>query len=156
MPIRRLLNYIGWPTATGMLMAALAIVLFPQILRPYSEDGGNHFSLSGLSPNSDSWEGPVSYATAVQRATPAVVNIYTRTKLKRRRHPLFDDPLFRHFFNNSDLPQQERMQQALGSGVILPASAARPLFEGDGAKLIGLAEAGSVERSPFGEKHPVD
>ncbi len=119
MAIKRLLNYVGWPAATGFLLAALAILLYPQLLQQSRNDGGNHFSLTDLSPNNDSWEGPVSYAAAVQRATPAVVNIYTRTKLKRQRHPLFDDPLFRHFFNNSDLPQQERMQQALGSGVIV-------------------------------------
>lgn len=119
MALKRLLNYIGWPTVSGLLLAALIIVLFPQILKKNTDENGSNFSLSGLSPNSDNWEGPVSYATAVQRATPAVVNIYTRTKLKRRRHPLFDDPLYRHFFNNADLPRQERMQQALGSGVII-------------------------------------
>jgi serine protease DegS len=48
-----------------------------------------------------------------------VVNIYTRKQVQRRHHPLFDDPLFRHFFNHSDLPQQQRMQSALGSGVIV-------------------------------------
>jgi len=117
--LKRLLNYIGWPTASGILLAALIIVLFPQVLQKNTDENGGNFSLSDLSPNNDNWEGPVSYASAVQRATPAVVNIYTRTKLKRRRHPLFDDPLYRHFFNNADLPRQERMQQALGSGVII-------------------------------------
>lgn len=119
MALKRLLNYIGWPTASGILLAALIIVLFPQVLQKNTDENGGNFSLSDLSPNNDNWEGPVSYASAVQRATPAVVNIYTRTKLKRRRHPLFDDPLYRHFFNNADLPRQERMQQALGSGVII-------------------------------------
>lgn len=63
-----------------------------------------------------------SYAQAVQRASHSVVNIYTRKKLERPRHPLFNDPLFRHFFNNADSSRQERMQSALGSGVIVTES----------------------------------
>ena len=43
---------------------------------------------------------------------------------------------------------------ALGSDVIQPASRDRSLFEGDKAKLIELAVAGRVERSPIGEKPP--
>ena len=74
---------------------------------------------SGVFAPNNSWGQPTSYAQAVQRASPAVVNIYTRKKLKRARHPLFDDPLFRHFFNNADTSRQERMQSALGSGVIV-------------------------------------
>lgn len=77
-----------------------------------------NFSLKSLSPSSE-WSSPASYADAVANAAPSVVNIYTRTKLKRQRHPLFEDPLFRHFFKNSNQPQQERMQSALGSGVII-------------------------------------
>ncbi|WP_439133223.1 trypsin-like peptidase domain-containing protein [Pseudomaricurvus sp.] len=84
-----------------------------------SNTSDRSFQIGNLSPSANGWGGPVSYAEAVENAAPAVVNIYTRTQLKRRRHPLLDDPLFRHFFNNSDLPQQERMQSALGSGVII-------------------------------------
>jgi len=83
---------------------------------PNGTDRG--FSLKSLSPSSE-WQSPASYADAVSNAAPSVVNIYTRTKLKRQRHPLFEDPLFRHFFKNSNQPQQERMQSALGSGVII-------------------------------------
>lgn len=62
---------------------------------------------------------PVSYADAVSRAAPAVVNIFTRKQINSPRNPLFDDPLFRHFFNSADIPQQQRMSSALGSGVII-------------------------------------
>ena len=113
------MSFIGWPTVTGLLVALLAIQQFPQLLGEARPDNRSQFSLSSLTPADNDWEGPTSYAAAVQRATPSVVNIYTRTRLKSRRHPLFDDPLFRHFFNNSAQPQQERMQSALGSGVII-------------------------------------
>ncbi len=44
--------------------------------------------------------GPVSYADAVQRAAPAVVNVHTAKVITRKVHPLLDDPVFRHFFGN--------------------------------------------------------
>ncbi|WP_236987101.1 trypsin-like peptidase domain-containing protein [Marinagarivorans cellulosilyticus] len=101
--------YARWPLVIGLLAALIALVVMPQM---------NPRSSGGFTP-SNSWGQPTSYAQAVQRAAPAVVNIYTRKKLKRARHPLFDDPLFRHFFNNADTSRQERMQSALGSGVIV-------------------------------------
>ena len=61
---------------------------------------------------------PNSYSAAAQRATPAVVNIYT-TKESRvpRDHPLLNDPLFRRFFG--DQFSQRRQTSSLGSGVIV-------------------------------------
>jgi serine protease DegS len=48
-----------------------------------------------------------------------VVNIYTRKRLPEQRHPLLNDPFFRRFFNKRNVPQQERMESSLGSGVIV-------------------------------------
>ena len=62
--------------------------------------------------------GPVSYAPSVERASPAVVNIYTAKTITRRAHPLLDDPLFRELFGELAGPRQRR-QTSLGSGVIV-------------------------------------
>ncbi|TNE79789.1 MAG: PDZ domain-containing protein [Gammaproteobacteria bacterium] len=111
----KILRYISWPAIAGLLMAALALLLFPQALNHKS-----NMETGGLSPDvSDNWEGPASYSAAVRRAAPSVVNIYTQKTLARPRHPLLDDPFFRRFFNSSNLPQQQRMESSLGSGVIL-------------------------------------
>jgi serine protease DegS len=60
-----------------------------------------------------------SYADAVQRAAPAVVNVYTSKVITRKRHPLLDDPLFRYFFGDQvDVPRRQT-QTSLGSGVIV-------------------------------------
>lgn len=62
-----------------------------------------------------------SLAPMLERTTPAVVNIATRGKSRRRVElPLPRDPLFRHFF---DAPSVERMLEttSLGSGVIVDA-----------------------------------
>jgi Do/DeqQ family serine protease len=60
--------------------------------------------------------GPGSYASAVNVAAPAVVNIYTTQKI-RQRNALSEDPLFRRFFGGGSAP--ERTQSSLGSGVIV-------------------------------------
>jgi Do/DeqQ family serine protease len=48
---------------------------------------------------------------------PAVVNIFTSQEVKRPRHPVMDDPLFRYFFGPQDAGPQRR--EGLGSGVIV-------------------------------------
>src|SRR5215469_6012681 len=63
-----------------------------------------------------------SFAPVVKKVAPAVVNVYSRRTVQTRS-PFFDDPLVRRFFGNQapfGLPR-ERVQQSLGSGVILGA-----------------------------------
>ena len=61
-----------------------------------------------------------SLAPMLERITPAVVNIATRGKTRRRIELPLNDPLFRRFFK---LPNIERIQEtaSLGSGVIVDA-----------------------------------
>ena len=60
-----------------------------------------------------------SLAPMLEKVTPAVVNIHSRTVV-RVRNPLAADPLFRELFGLSDMPQ-ERVSQSLGSGVVVDA-----------------------------------
>lgn len=53
----------------------------------------------------------------VERVLPSVVNISSVKKVTVNRSPLFSDPFFRDFFG--DGVPRERVQQALGSGVIV-------------------------------------
>lgn len=62
---------------------------------------------------------PVSYADAVARAQPSVVNIFSTKIVTREYHPLLDDPNFRRFFGLNEAPRRERMLSSLGSGVIV-------------------------------------
>ncbi len=111
------LHYIRWPVTAGALIALGLITLFPQ-LRFNGNVSPSPAYISDVNGGYDA-EGRVSYADAVRRASPSVVNIWTRRPLDRKQHPLFDDPLFRLFFNQADIPRQERMQSTLGSGVII-------------------------------------
>ena len=105
-------NYIGKPVLTGLFFAALLMLMFPQF-RGDSTDF-NNLAQKDDTASSD-WLGPVSYAAAVRRAAPSVVNIYTRKLRREKTHPLLNDPFIRRFFNY----QQQRLQSSLGSGIIV-------------------------------------
>lgn len=66
----------------------------------------------------------LSFAPVVKQAAPAVVNIYARRIVKTRPvNPLLADPFMRHFFGDvvPQGPVRERVQNSLGSGVIVRA-----------------------------------
>lgn len=60
----------------------------------------------------------LGFAPVVQRTAPAVVNIYARKIVNVRSSPFSRDPFFQNLFRDFDVPQQ-RVQNSLGSGVIL-------------------------------------
>ncbi len=59
-----------------------------------------------------------SFHSAVQRAQPSVVNIFTSKEVRSPRHPLLNDPLFRRFFGDQ-APEDAQRGSSLGSGVIV-------------------------------------
>ncbi|MEM9059616.1 MAG: Do family serine endopeptidase [Pseudomonadota bacterium] len=66
----------------------------------------------------------LSFSPVVKQAAPAVVNIYTKKVVERRRSPFAGDPFFERFFKDM-FPQprsRRRIENSLGSGVILDAS----------------------------------
>lgn len=107
--LQHTLQTLAWPVAAGLLIALLTLLAFPE-LRP----GYTHPPTVIGNPQAVG-----SYANAVERAAPAVVNIYSRKVQEQQRHPLEDHPFYQRFFRNTDRPQRERMQSALGSGVIV-------------------------------------
>lgn len=109
--MRQTLKFLLFPCLVG-LFAGLGIVIAKPDLR-YAFGG---YVINFFTPQKSSIS---SYALAVSQAAPAVVNISTRKTVQVARNPLFDDPLFRHFFNSADVPKQQRMSSALGSGVII-------------------------------------
>jgi S1-C subfamily serine protease len=81
-----------WPTVCGILMGLCILAYLPE-----QRDNG--------------------YVYAVESAAPAVVNIYT-SKVVEQRHPLADDPLFKHFFSRNGRVKRQ-LERSLGSGVIV-------------------------------------
>ncbi|WP_238481182.1 DegQ family serine endoprotease [Dyella telluris] len=76
-------------------------------------------SYATLPPTVDGQPLP-SLAPMLEKVTPAVVNISTKTRVQVR-NPFFDDPVFRQFFGMQGAPRS-RVEQSLGSGVIADAA----------------------------------
>lgn len=93
-------GYLAWSVLFGLVIASLVLQFLPQN-RPLNN-------------------APSSYAGAVQKAAPAVVNIYTSKVVQTKWNPLMEDPVFRRFFEHTPVPQS-RIQSSLGSGVIMDA-----------------------------------
>lgn len=115
MQLRKALRFIAAPVATGLVVAALLMLLFPPLRNGLAiAELENPFKTA--SDQLSSWQGPASYASAVERAAPSVVNIYTTTittnSQNRRRHPLLQ----------RRLSERQEPQLTLGSGVIMRRS----------------------------------
>ncbi|MFQ5488441.1 MAG: Do family serine endopeptidase [Gammaproteobacteria bacterium] len=110
-------------------------------------------------PHSNGGAAVVSYASAVDAAAPAVVNIYTTKVIKRRSHPFFDDPLFRRFFGSPGAPRQQR-QTSLGSGVIISAEGYiltnNHVIDGSDEILAALADGRTVSATIVGTDPETD
>jgi Do/DeqQ family serine protease len=117
MRLRSALLYLAQAIALGLITALILSWLWPQLLTPPPVE----IRRSGESPAARSGTGPVSYATAVDRAAPAVVNINTAKVITVRPHPFLDDPVFRQFFGRGAddlITPRRRVETSLGSGVI--------------------------------------
>lgn len=90
----------------GISAAFLIIFLFPQLIHPDSADQAT----AGQA---------VSYALAVKRAAPAVVNVYASKLTQDTPNSLFQDPLFQRFFGDNQPSTGQRRDSSLGSGVIM-------------------------------------
>ncbi|MBX3506315.1 MAG: DegQ family serine endoprotease [Parvibaculum sp.] len=111
-----MLSESNWAGALAMVLAGIlltvALVLIPWGARAESQ---KHV------PGSRG-EVELSYAPVVKRVAPAVVNVYTKRVVKEQvRSPFANDPFFQQFFGNrfSFGVPRERVQQSLGSGVIV-------------------------------------
>jgi len=60
-----------------------------------------------------------SFAPVVKRAAPAVVNVYVSRKVKQVVSPFSDDPFFSRLFGDNFGIPRERIQNSLGSGVLV-------------------------------------
>jgi Do/DeqQ family serine protease len=104
-------------------------------------------------PPASSTAGLPSLAPMLERVTPAVVNIYTR-QVVRINNPLAE------FFGGRGFPQ-ERVQQSLGSGVIVDAARGLILtnnhvVEGADAVSVTLSDGRTFEAQPIGSDADTD
>ena len=90
----------------------------PETEAPETEMQGATIAASPRVTPQSMTEVKLSFAPVVERAAPAVVNIYSR-RVVQQRSPFAGDPFFERFFGGSSNAPRERVQNSLGSGVIV-------------------------------------
>ncbi|WP_445116255.1 S1C family serine protease [Acinetobacter sp. WZC-1] len=118
--MRRSFTWLPWVLLVIVIVSFIGWQRFHQPKAPIAADGVK-MPAEKVEPlvNTSRTGGVVSYNAAVKVAAPAVVNIFTTQKVKKK-HPLLNDPVFREFFGNQ-IPDQNQGQDenSLGSGVIV-------------------------------------
>lgn len=107
------LRNLGWPAVCGLLIALLIIQQFPQWLGLPAHSSYQMAPALTLPSSS----GVVSYSDAVNKAAPAVANIFTTKQIPSRNNGPFGNPTLRDYADL--LPAPSRRQSSLGSAVIL-------------------------------------
>ncbi len=112
---RKLIVFVAQAIVVGLALAFLLTLFWPGLLRreATSIEVRETNGLTALPAG-----GPVSYAAAVERAAPAVVNINTAKVVTVQPNPLFKDPIFQQFFGRGQNSPRKRVERSLGSGVI--------------------------------------
>ena len=125
MAIRKFLSFLLQTIMTGLAAAFLYVLLInPDLLRNNGtvvevvESPQQTDSALAQQVQTDEWNGPVSYANAVEKAAPAVVNSHTAKIITHRVHPLLKDPIFQKFFGDRFAKARKEIQTSLGSGVL--------------------------------------
>ena len=129
MPWRQSLAFLMRAVILGLAFSFVIITIWPKLVLERHLTGPDQQAqtpaqtASPTLPAGRDVSGPVSYSDAVDRASPAVVNINTAKVVTVRQHSFFDDPIFRRFFgrdldNLIGKPRQQ-LQTSLGSGVLL-------------------------------------
>ena len=118
MHARKLIVFIAQAITVGLAFAFLLTVIWPDLRRPTEPSSPVEVRETAGPTIQAPTSGPVSYATAVERAAPAVVNINTAKVVTEAPNPLLNDPVFRQFFGRSLESPRKRVERSLGSGVI--------------------------------------
>ena len=106
----RFLSWFGWPAACGLLIALLILQQYPPLsgmtVPPTSKP---------ITPVSQT--SAYSFNSAVVKAAPAVVSIYTQRMIRQSGNR--DNNLINAPFSQSRIPRRKQVQSSLGSGVIV-------------------------------------
>jgi len=111
--LNRVLGFLLRFAIIGLALAFLVVLIKPDFLRPRATSAP---SAAAASTTATTVATPVaSYADAVARSSPAVVNIYTARGVTERTMPSQLERLF-----GETLPRyRERTERSLGSGVVI-------------------------------------
>ncbi len=111
-----------WLIFAQTVTVSLAVFFVVSTLKPEwlgkRGDGPSVVALQQTNGDGEPLPAAASYREAARKALPSVVHIFTSQRVRTPRHPLLDDPIFRHFFG--DRPEGDTQRNSgLGSGVIV-------------------------------------
>jgi len=128
-PLLRFLTFISISAIVGLAAAFVAVMVRPELIarRSPAPPAAPLPAPVTAAPTAPVVQAPVpeaprttnSYAEAVQRAAPAVVNIYTARLVTERIQPNAIEELF----GDARPRYRQRLEQSLGSGVIVDRAA---------------------------------
>ena len=112
----RALTFVAVSVACGLALAFVIVAWRPDLIRRGATVRTVLLPVSPAAERTADRAGRVSYADAVERAAPAVVNIFTARLVTERVAP----PGLDELFGDSYLPRyRQRIERSLGSGVIV-------------------------------------
>ena len=126
-PFLRILGFVSASAIVGLAAAFIAVVVRPELLArratpppvaPQPAPAQPAATAPAPVPTPEPARSPNSYAEAVDRAAPAVVNIYTARLVTERIQPNAIEELF----GDARPRYRQRLEQSLGSGVIMDAA----------------------------------
>ena len=119
--MRRLWLIFAQTVTVGVAVLFVVSTLRPEWLGKPATIGPSIVALQESTAIGEPVANTGSYRDAAKKALPSVVHIFTSQKVKTPRHPLIDDPVFRHFFGERPEAESQR-NSGLGSGVIVSPS----------------------------------
>ena len=132
-PVLRILSFIGLSAVVGLAAAFIAVMVRPELIArrmPAAKPTAPATAPARTAPAPAASSPPAatpadetprtvnSYAEAVEKAAPAVVNIYTARLVTERIQPSAIEELF----GDARPRFRQRLEQSLGSGVIVDTS----------------------------------
>ena len=152
MRMRKFFSLLFTLFTAGLAGALVVLFLAPEMLQPIAPAAKPSVKTAQETPRES---GPFSYAAAVRKAAPSVVNIFTSKITTESQSMRFKDPLLQHLFGNM-LPEQtrQRLQTSLGSGVIVTSDGYtltnHHVIEGADEIKVVLADGQNVDVSVVG------
>ncbi len=122
--LSRALTFIAGSVVGGLALAFVVVALHPSLITPARRTSAHPRAAPTTAANGaerrERRERPVaSYASAVERAAPAVVNIYTARLVTEQVNPFPSFAPFSGLFGNLLPEYRQRIERTLGSGVII-------------------------------------
>ncbi len=118
MRMRKLFSLLFTVVTAALAGALVVLFLAPEMIQPTTPTPQLNKPMT--EPSLSRASGPVSYADAVHKAAPSVVNVFTSKLTTESQAMHFKDPVLQHLFGRM-LPEQtrQRLETSLGSGVIV-------------------------------------